>query len=238
MFLKQGLASDALGGGRSLVFFWKCLQNKFKAKSWCYFHLCPCTCNHLCCSTQRALTDAFKQRRVPCVQNRDFSGAEKESVVWTREGYFILINEPYSGPWSKCVGSAELKLIKAGRKLGNTSPLSCPWNNLAQTWDLEIPSWLVGLVMHAQALRGGWQSRGGTLLSPWNSFPHQHHPLEGSANSCPFLLLLHRGKLLIPVHQAYVVLFCNLSDLCFHGSDCFGAAKQPQGTWISPKRHR
>lgn len=40
------------------------------------------------------------------------------------------------------VGQDELKLIKAVRKLGNTSPLCCPWeDNSAQARDLEIPGW-------------------------------------------------------------------------------------------------
>lgn len=48
-----------------------------------------------------------------------------------------------------CVGQDELKPIKAVRKLGNTSPLSCPWeDNSAQAQDLEIPSRFLELVMH------------------------------------------------------------------------------------------
>lgn len=46
-----------------------------------------------------------------------------------------------------CVGQDELKLIKAVRKLDNTSPLCCPWEkNSAQVWDLEIPSWFLELL--------------------------------------------------------------------------------------------
>lgn len=79
VFIKRGLASDSLEGGRPLVFFCRCFRAYSRPDHDVIFIDVP---GHvITCVTPRRVLSLMLWSEASCVQNRAFDGVEEESVV-------------------------------------------------------------------------------------------------------------------------------------------------------------